>query len=127
MARDDVRLAYELTKVTDPRHPPVPVWVERRLDEQTWPGELHGWAESPNGGSDGIRDLVVAERTGGGEYIGWSRPRTCGSAPRSSAPRYALNGRHRRPAGCPFGARGDVGQAADDGGSRLAPSRKARR
>jgi hypothetical protein len=60
--------------VTDPRNPPVSVWVDRPLEEAVWPGLLYGWAPNPRGGESSLRGLVVAERTGGGEYVGWVLP-----------------------------------------------------
>ena len=72
---DQGLLPAERTKVTDPRDPPVPVWGDRPLEEAVWPGLLFGWAPNPRGGdSDSSpRGRVVAERVGGGEYVGWVR------------------------------------------------------
>ncbi len=56
------RLEYELTKVGQPRNPPVPVWAWLSLDSQEWAGELFGWAANPNGADDGWRGLVLAPR-----------------------------------------------------------------
>src|SRR5690349_6211384 len=56
------RLEYELTKVEQPRTPPVPVWAWLTLDSREWVGELFGWAANANGADDGCRGLVVAPR-----------------------------------------------------------------
>jgi hypothetical protein len=73
--RDQRQFLTESAKITDPRDPPVPVWVtEARLDERPWPGLLHGWANDPLGGGAGPRGLVVGEQPDGCAYIGWALP-----------------------------------------------------
>lgn len=73
--RDQRQFVAESAKITDPRDPPVPVWVaEARLDERPWPGVLYGWAYDPLGGGAGPRGLVVGEQPDGSAYIGWAPP-----------------------------------------------------
>ncbi len=73
--RNQRQFLAESAKITDPRYPPVPVWVaEARLDERHWPGLLYGWANNPLGGGAGPRGLVVADQPDGSAYIGWALP-----------------------------------------------------
>ena len=59
----------ELAKCEHLRNPPVPVTVNRPLDDESWPGLLHGWADAPGGRTGGLRGLVTYQRDIGSGYV----------------------------------------------------------
>jgi hypothetical protein len=52
----------ELLKRQHIREPPVQVIVSRPLDNERSTGLLHGWADSPDGRTGGLRGLVTYRR-----------------------------------------------------------------
>jgi hypothetical protein len=64
----DVQLEDQLPLCQHRRDPAVPVVVRRPLDDEVWPGLLHGWADAPEGRTGGLRGLVTYDRVVGPGY-----------------------------------------------------------
>ena len=56
-----LRLEDELRRICVRRNPPVEVIVSRPLDDEEWPGLLHGWANDVTD-DRGLRGLVSYRR-----------------------------------------------------------------